>query len=265
MNKQLTTLLIVVGIFATTALNPFFDNLFKGVNFDKLAKDIEGMLEKSDASPGKKPAFPQFGSRRPASAAQSSKKQSQIKPQINMDKKALFLDSIIIEKQAGGQAQEYNFPNAKLDSFHDHTDMLIDELKYLERNADAAKMFSTEFRERFFSHKKDIDDIVVALGFIADRKYYIRAFFMKPFEELRKRMLGAIESLKKINKRIALELRNVDEEHDDSIDALQDRLKKQQSKPDPLLNEPQKPFKRKKKSHRGAPVQTASTKEVPKL
>lgn len=251
MNKKLAFLLIATGISFATQSYPFFDNLFKGVDFDKLAKDIEGMLEKNETTKGiKAPKSPfQQTLRHPASKNVNQTIITQ--PKINMDKKALFLDSIAIEKASGGKSAQYEFPQAKIKSFHEHVELFIDELKLLERSADSAKIFSTEFRERFFSHKKEIDSIIVALGFISDRKFYIRAFFLKQFENLREKVVKAINGLKKINQRISLESRESDEEHDTSIDQLQKRLKFQKKAQSRLSDTPQKPLSKKKKFHRG--------------
>lgn len=249
-----------VSIASGTSIHPFFDDLFKGVDFDKLAKDIESMLEEEEKLPKNPHASQSQSLRLPSSLGVPAQKATSAQPQaasvnpIRMDKKSLFLDPLVIQKN-GGQKPSYTFPPEKFESFTFYKNEFIEELKHIEREIDLPGEFSIEFKEQFLKHKATIDTIVVALEFIANRRFYIRAFFLPQFNELRKKVIEALEKLYQLNKRIALkvyaEQKTEKDKQESDIATLQHRSQEKQKKINPKLKIP---LRKKKQFHRGKSV-----------
>lgn len=206
----------ILGIVYLGAFN--FDELFKGVDFDKLAQDMERALSEKKTGPGrrpmKRPWENPFGrTQKPSKQASSANQADQ---EEEKDNKTLFLESLIINKDTKDQKKEsgandgkigtYVFSRAKRQAYHFYMNHFIDLLKEIERKIDASETFSPEFKVVFADFKTNTDDIVVAHGVIKGHKMYQRVFFLPQFAALRKKIVDACERLELLNKRIVIDL-----------------------------------------------------------
>ncbi|MBX9831357.1 hypothetical protein K2X40_05340 [Candidatus Babeliales bacterium] len=203
---------LIVGITCLHAFN--FDELFKGVDFDKLAQDMEKALSEKKSGPTRPVGNPNwgqpFGPRPTQKPALSTVAENQ---EDEKDNRTLFLESLIINKDPQAKPADetakvgtYVFSHAKREAFRFYMNHFVDLLKEVERKIDSSENFSPEFKVIFSDFKTNIDEITVAHGIINDHKMYQRVFFLPQFEELRKKIVDACERLEQLNKRIVIDL-----------------------------------------------------------
>lgn len=206
----------ILGIVYLGAFN--FDELFKGVDFDKLAQDMERALSEKKTGQGRRPMRRPwknpFGSTQKSSKPVSSANQAD--QEEEKDNKTLFLESLIINKDTKDQKKEsgandgkigtYVFSRAKRQAYHFYMNHFIDLLKEIERKIDSSETFSPEFKVVFADFKTNTDDIVVAHGIIKSHKMYQRVFFLPQFTALRTKIIDACERLELLNKRVVIDL-----------------------------------------------------------
>ncbi|QQR49298.1 hypothetical protein IPF37_00425 [bacterium] len=206
----------ILGIVYLGAFN--FDELFKGVDFDKLAQDMERALSEKKTGPGQRPVRRPWGN--PFGSTQKASKPTstinQTDQEEEKDNKTLFIESLIISNDTKDQKKEsstndgkigtYFFSRAKRQAYHFYMNHFIDLLKEIERKIDASELFSPEFKVVFADFKTNTDEIVVAHGIINNHKMYQRVFFLPQFAALRKKIVDACERLELLNKRIVIDL-----------------------------------------------------------
>lgn len=223
-----------------------FASLFEGVDFDQLAKDLEPMLEEMEKQSQEQALGTQEEAR--ADDLQQDLKMKQTPEAVDQtetDSKTLFLEPIKIEA-TDGQKGKYKFSQAKLNSYDVYMGSLVELLKTLEKKIDASQTLSPEFKALCTHYKTTIDDIVVSDAIISEKKLYQRVFFLSNFNELRKKIVGVIETLESLDKRITAT--SADEEK--ISDDVQKRAQESGETSDTILTplELPKPVQRGKKS-----------------
>ncbi|MBY0353465.1 hypothetical protein K2W90_03810 [Candidatus Babeliales bacterium] len=215
MSKKIIFSFIFTLVAGITCLNAFnFDELFKGVDFDKLAQDMERALSEKKSGPAQRPTWGQpFGPRAMQKPELNKAKDTSENQEEEKDNRTLFLESLIINKDPQAKPAEdtakvgtYVFSHAKREAFRFYMNQFVDLLKEVERKIDSSENFSPEFKVIFSDFKTNIDEITVAHGIINDHKMYQRVFFLPQFEELRKKIVDACERLEQLNKRIVIDL-----------------------------------------------------------
>ncbi len=228
------TFLCLLLSFHSTSFG-FFDDLFKDIDFDQLAKEIEKTLEENPIPGLQKP--------QPRETKQAPQKQETkliAGKDFKDDPKSLFLDPLATQPPQGGAKKgSFTFPKEKEDNFNFIMTHLVKLLKALEKKVDFAY---PEKQEEFFGYKKKIDDIVVAYQMIRDKNMYVRVFFLPQFNDLRKRIFTIRDQLERLNNDLEIkpeleetvrtedEVKGLLDEPDIVVDKFKPILKKKKSR-----------------------------------
>lgn len=237
-----------------------FEDLFQGVDFEQLAKDIEKAVEEAEAkgelparpittgAPLGQPAFPLTA---PVIEPfiEPEKKTATNQQDLGKDFKNLFLEPIVINQEKGKQAP-IKVSEQKQKAYDYYMDKLVELLASVEQIVETSPKFSDQFKQ-FFTHYQDaLDEITVQKDIFASKKLYLAVLYADnpATNELRKKIITTVDELIKLDKQIRLteaeEIKSAEKEH-------AELLKRAQKKLD--LPEPRKIIQRKKRGRRGAP------------
>jgi|GEM_PF-4198670 len=239
-----------------------FEDLFQGVDFEQLARDIEKAVADEEAKNedrAGRPILPKTGVEQPAfpTTPQSSqqfpepvKKAGANLQDEGTDLKKLFLEPIIATQEKGKQAL-IKISDQKQKAYNHYMDQLVELLASIEQIIETSPEYSDQFK-LFFTHYQDaLDEITVQKDIFASKKLYLAVLYSDnpATNELRKSIIDTVNELSKIYKQIKIseadEIRLAEQEQ-------AELLKRAHKKLD--LPEPRKVIERKKPGRRGAPT-----------
>ncbi|MBS1987475.1 hypothetical protein JST56_00610 [Candidatus Dependentiae bacterium] len=240
-----------------------FEDLFQGVDFEQLAKDIEKAVEEAEAKgelparpmPGAAISQPTFPLTAPVTEPfiEPEKKAAADKQDLGKDLKNLFLEPIVITQEKGKQAP-IKVSDQKQKAYDYYMDQLVELLASVEQIVETSPKISDQFKQ-FFTHYQDaLDEITVQKDIFASKKLYLAVLYADnpATNELRKKIVSTVDELSKLHKQIqvteAQEIKSAEREQAELLKRAQEKLD---------LPEPRKIIQRKKRGRRGAPEQKA--------
>jgi hypothetical protein len=159
-----------------------FDDLFKNVDFEQLAKDMEKSLGNSEDNKD----LPEM-SPIPATVPQglTEKTVEQETTGIQKDRRTLFLDPdmrTIQGKNPQDKSKSVTEPTKESRAaFSSFKQEMENSLKIFEKNIEANDVLSPEFKEKYlYKIREKTDEIVIASEFIDSKKIYQKIFLTPP-------------------------------------------------------------------------------------
>lgn len=232
-----------------------FEDLFQGVDFDQLAKDIQKAVDEAEAKgelparPMQPAAAPTFPPLMPELSKEHEKKARADQQDLGKDLKKLFLDPIVIAQEKGKQ-EPVKVSDQKQKAYDHYMDQLVELLASVEQIVETSPNFSDQFKQ-FFTHYQDaLDEITVQKDIFASKKLYLTVLYTDnpATNELRKKIVTTVDELSKLHKQIevseAEEMRSAEREHTELLKRAQEKLD---------LPGPRRIVQRKKRGRRGAP------------
>ena len=191
-----------------------FEDLFQGVDFDQLAKDIQKAVDEAEAKgefPGRPiPTAapinqPGFSSPMAELSTEPEKKARPDQKDLGKDLKKLFLEPIVISQDKGKQ-QPIKVSDQKQKAYDYHMNQFVELLASVEQIVETSHKFSDQFKQ-FFTHYQDaIDEITVQKDIFASKKLYLLVLYTDSpaTNELRKKIVTTVDELSKLHKKIAV-------------------------------------------------------------
>lgn len=158
-----------------------FEDLFKNIDFEQLAKDMEKMISEAEdkADLPKMPPVPATGAT--AGTSGSTGKLTETKTLgPKKDRRTLFLnpDTKIVETKNQKTTEPTKESRKALSSY---VQEMNKNLTIFEKNIEANKKLSPQFKEKYlYEIRKKIDEIVVASELINSKKVYQKIFLTTP-------------------------------------------------------------------------------------
>jgi len=179
-----------------------FDDLFKDIDWDKVAQDMEKMMQGSGP-----PDTPQPHQRRKVAKqrgpAASKQKTPRKKPKLvpkKTDHRSLFLDPLATSKDK----DQHDVLKLKQKAYRKQMGQFVKSLKAIEMKTDASTRLSPEFKEKFATFKRSIDTILVAKGMIDEHEdIYLPTFFSPSNNKLRNKIYRITTRLEELNKQVS--------------------------------------------------------------
>lgn len=163
-----------------------FDDLFKNVDFEQLAKDMEKILGETEDGKEELPKMSPVPSKDITPG--TTEKVTETKTSgPKKDRRTLFLDPDIKTVQLKNKTvtEPTKESRSALSSFIQEMDK---NLKIFEKNIDANKKLSPQFKEKYLHEiRKKIDEIVVASELIDSKKIYQKIFLAPPTDASKRR------------------------------------------------------------------------------
>ncbi|MFH1831583.1 MAG: hypothetical protein ABH827_02155 [bacterium] len=198
-------------LYAPDAADPF-EELFKGIDFEKIARDLGLSDEMFDAP---KSAFKDTD-KQPDASDQDLRKSKQEpsskeipdkekKEFIKKDQKTLFLESNVKpgpEKSSKEMSEELS--REKKEAFKQVMNNIITHLKNIEINIDQS---FPVIRDAFFAYKSKIDIFVAATELMQRKRLYLNFFFLPLYDKLRKDIYSIKTDLQKLNDKIQAQIK----------------------------------------------------------
>lgn len=212
-----------------------FEDLFKNVDFEQLAKDMEKMIGNTEDSKDDLPKMPAVPSKDNTPAIAQSTGKSTEPTFTKKDRRTLFLDPDMkkIEVKNKTTTEPTKDSRDALSSFVQEMDKC---LKHLEKNIESNKKLSPQFKEKYLPEiRKKVDEIVIASELIDSKKIYHKIFLAPPtgtptssgsstnmmlqdsMKQLRQRYLNIIDELNSLNKKIEVTEEEETKEEDKAV------------------------------------------------